>query len=84
MLVRPRLCVPGHVLCAASPGPGSPSVTSAAHRAVQVAKGTGGCTVPCVLHTAGVLGPTVPSRGSHCPFLSLISPVEKEATLGAM
>lgn len=41
MLVRPRLCVPGHVLCAASPGPGSPSVTSAAHRAVQLAKGTG-------------------------------------------
>lgn len=80
LLARPRPCVPGHASCAASPGS---SVTGAAHRAVQVAKGPGRVHRAWRPAHSRCPGTIVPSRGSHCPFLSLVYPMENKATLGA-
>lgn len=80
LLARPRPCVPGHASRAASPGS---SVTGAAHRAVQVAKGPGRVHRAWRPAHSRCPGTIVPSQGSHCPFLSLVSPMENKATLGA-
>lgn len=71
---------PGHASRAASPGS---SVTGAAHRAVQVAKGPGRVHRAWRPAHSRCPGTIVPLRGSHCPFLSLVSSMENKATLGA-